>query len=32
MLATQDAHAVYAKAGFEPVPHPEYYMSIRKSD
>ncbi|AVA25856.1 MULTISPECIES: GNAT family N-acetyltransferase [unclassified Rhizobium] len=30
MLATRDAHAVYAKAGFAPVPHPEYYMSIRK--
>lgn len=32
MLATRDAHAVYARAGFKPVPHPEYYMSIRKSD
>jgi GNAT superfamily N-acetyltransferase len=32
MLATRDAHAVYARAGFEPVPHPEYYMSIRKSN
>lgn len=31
MLATRDAHAVYAKAGFAPVPHPEYYMSLPKS-
>lgn len=30
MLATRDAHAVYAKAGFAPVPHPEYYMSLPK--
>lgn len=30
MLATRDAHAVYAKAGFAPVPHPEYYMSVPK--
>lgn len=30
MLATRDAHAVYAKAGFAPVPHPEYYMNIPK--
>ncbi|ASY72071.1 GNAT family N-acetyltransferase [Sinorhizobium fredii] len=32
MLATRDAHAVYAKAGFLPVPHPEYYMSVPKPD
>jgi GNAT superfamily N-acetyltransferase len=31
MLATRDAHALYAKAGFAPVPHPEYYMSVPKS-
>lgn len=30
MLATRDAHAVYEKAGFRPVPHPEYYMSVPK--
>jgi len=30
MLATRDAHGVYAKAGFAAVPHPEYYMSLRK--
>ncbi len=28
MLATRDAHAVYERAGFRPVPHPEYYMSL----
>lgn len=32
MLATRDAHAVYAKAGFAPVPHPEHYMSVPKRD
>jgi GNAT superfamily N-acetyltransferase len=32
MLATRDAHGVYTKAGYAPVPHPEYYMSIRKPD
>lgn len=31
MLATRDAHAVYAKAGFRPVPHPEFYMSLRRA-
>ncbi len=30
MLATRDAHAVYAKAGYAPVPHPEYYMTVPK--
>jgi GNAT superfamily N-acetyltransferase len=30
MLATRDAHSVYARAGFRPVPHPEYYMSLPK--
>jgi GNAT superfamily N-acetyltransferase len=28
MLATKDAHGVYEKAGYKPVPHPEWYMSI----
>lgn len=28
MLATRDAHAVYARAGYAPVPHPEWYMKI----
>lgn len=32
MLATRDAHAVYARAGFVPVPHPEYYMSVPQPD
>ncbi|CCF00642.1 putative GCN5-related N-acetyltransferase (plasmid) [Sinorhizobium fredii HH103] len=32
MLATRDAHAVYEKAGFRRVPHPEYYMSVPKPD
>ncbi|WP_037911944.1 GNAT family N-acetyltransferase [Actinacidiphila yeochonensis] len=26
LLATQDAHGVYAKAGFEPLPDPERWM------
>ncbi|MCA0920835.1 GNAT family N-acetyltransferase [Pseudooceanicola nanhaiensis] len=30
MLATQDAHGVYERAGFKAVPHPEYYMSVRR--
>lgn len=30
MLATRDAHAVYAKAGYAAVPHPENYMSVPK--
>lgn len=30
MLATKDAHAVYEKAGYEPVPYPEWYMSVPK--
>lgn len=29
MLATRDAHGVYARAGYKPVPHPDWYMSIR---
>lgn len=30
MLATRDAHAVYARAGYAPVPHPEYFMRVPK--
>jgi len=30
LLATRDAHEVYRRAGFESVPHPEWYMRIRK--
>ncbi|SDU45086.1 Acetyltransferase (GNAT) domain-containing protein [Stappia sp. ES.058] len=26
MLATEDAHGVYARAGFHPLKHPEWYM------
>ncbi|MEC7765058.1 MAG: GNAT family N-acetyltransferase [Pseudomonadota bacterium] len=26
MLATEDAHGIYMKAGFEPLKHPEWYM------
>ena len=29
MLATRDAHGVYARAGYQPVPHPEWYMTFR---
>ena len=32
MLATRDAHAVYEKAGYRPVPHPEYYMSVTRPE
>ncbi|WP_415948694.1 GNAT family N-acetyltransferase [Streptomyces sp. KLOTTS4A1] len=28
MLATQDAHGVYAKQGFEPLAHPERWMTL----
>jgi GNAT superfamily N-acetyltransferase len=28
LLGTRDAHEVYARAGFTPVPHPERYMTI----
>ncbi|MFB6441687.1 GNAT family N-acetyltransferase [Streptomyces sp. NPDC056411] len=28
LLSTLDAHAVYAKAGFAPVPHPEHLMIL----
>ncbi|MGR3378884.1 GNAT family N-acetyltransferase [Salipiger abyssi] len=28
MLATRDAHGVYERAGFRPVPHPDWYMSV----
>ncbi|WP_137391125.1 GNAT family N-acetyltransferase [Rhodoligotrophos defluvii] len=30
LLATKDAQTVYQRAGYQPVPHPEYYMIIRK--
>ena len=30
LLATRDAHGVYAQFGFEPLEHPEYFMSVHK--
>lgn len=30
LLATKDAHGVYAKLGFQPLPNPEAWMIIRK--
>ncbi len=30
LLATQDAHGVYASLGFQPLPNPERWMSIQK--
>jgi GNAT superfamily N-acetyltransferase len=32
MLATKDAHSLYAQFGFEPVTHPEHLMSIHQPD
>lgn len=32
MLATGDAHDLYSKVGFKPLPHPEWYMHRTKSD
>ena len=32
MLATRDAHAVYERAGYRAAPHPEYYMTVPKSN
>ena len=29
-LATRDAHSVYAKLGFEPLPNPERWMILKK--
>lgn len=31
MLATRDAHALYAQYGFTPIDKPEAYMAIRKA-
>ena len=28
LLATEDAHGLYAKFGFQPLVHPEHYMTI----
>jgi GNAT superfamily N-acetyltransferase len=32
LLATKDAHGVYAKLGFEPLPNPEAYMVLKPED
>ncbi|MGK2857887.1 MAG: GNAT family N-acetyltransferase [Thermoanaerobaculia bacterium] len=31
LLATRDAHALYAQYGFQPVDRPEAYMAVRKA-
>jgi GNAT superfamily N-acetyltransferase len=31
-LATRDAHGLYAQFGFEPLSHPDQYMTLRKID
>ncbi len=32
LLATRDMHALYAKCGFVPLPHPERFMEIHRPD
>lgn len=32
LLATQDAHGLYAQFGFQPLAHPEHFMTIHKPD
>jgi GNAT superfamily N-acetyltransferase len=32
LLATRDAHGLYAQFGFRALPHPEDFMTIRKPD
>jgi GNAT superfamily N-acetyltransferase len=32
LLATRDAHGLYAQFGFEPLAHPENYMTIHRPD
>jgi GNAT superfamily N-acetyltransferase len=32
LLATRDAHGLYARFGFEPLAHPEYFMTVHKPD
>jgi GNAT superfamily N-acetyltransferase len=32
LLATRDAHGLYAQFGFEPLTHPEYFMTLHKPD
>ena len=32
LLATRDAHGLYAQFGFQPLTHPEDFMTIHKPD
>ena len=32
LLATKDAHALYAQLGFQPLANPEYFMTIHRPD
>lgn len=32
LLATRDAHGLYAQFGFEPLAHPEHFMTVHKPD
>jgi N-acetylglutamate synthase-like GNAT family acetyltransferase len=32
LLATRDAHGLYAQFGFQPLTHPEHFMTIQKPD
>ena len=32
LLATRDAHGLYAQFGFEPLTHPEYFMTLHRPD
>ena len=32
LLATQDAHRLYAQFGFQPLAHPEHYLTIHHPD
>jgi GNAT superfamily N-acetyltransferase len=32
LLATQDAHGLYAQFGFQALTHPEYFMSVHNPD
>jgi hypothetical protein len=32
LLATEDAHGLYAQFGFKPISHPERYMTIHREN
>ena len=32
LLATHDAHGLYAQFGFQPLAHPEHFMTVHKPD